>query len=113
MLTESGTTIVKCFLHISKEEQRERLQARLDNPNKRWKFNRGDLKERLLWDEYQAAYQDALIRCNSAHAPWHIIPSDRKWYRNFVVSRLLVNVLSDLDPQFPPPESNLDGVVVE
>ena len=113
MLTEGGTTIVKCFLHISKEEQRERLQARLDNPQKRWKFNSDDLKERKLWDEYQTAYQDALTRCNSTHAPWHIIPSDRKWYRNLVVSRLLVKVLTDLDPQFPHPEGELDGIVVE
>lgn len=112
MLTEGGTTIVKCYLHISKEEQRERLQSRLDNPKKRWKFNRGDLQERALWDEYQAAYEAALNRCNTAHAPWHIIPSDRKWYRNFVVSRLLVHVLRDLDPQFPPPADDLDGVVV-
>ena len=104
---------MKCFLHISKEEQRERLQARLDNPQKRWKFNSDDLKERKLWDEYQTAYQDALTRCNSTHAPWHIIPSDRKWYRNLVVSRLLVKVLTDLDPQFPHPEGELDGIVVE
>ncbi len=113
MLAEGGTTIVKCFLHVSKEEQRERLQARLDNPKKRWKFNRGDLKERALWDEYQTAYAAALNRCNTDHAPWYIIPSDRKWYRNFVVSRLLAEVLRGLDPQFPPPEDNLDGIVVE
>ena len=113
LVTESGTKIVKCFLHISKEEQRERLQARLDNPNKTWKFNSGDLKERKLWGEYQAAYEDAITRCNSTHAPWHVIPSDRKWYRNLVVSRLLVNVLTEMDPQFPPPEEDLDGIVIE
>ncbi|MGI9458008.1 MAG: polyphosphate kinase 2 family protein [Aeoliella sp.] len=113
MLVEGGTTIVKCFLHISHEEQRERLQARLDNPDKRWKFSKGDLSERELWDDYQEAYTAAVEKCNTKHAPWHIIPSDRKWYRNLVVSRLLLDTLEELDPQFPPCEKGLDGVVVE
>jgi PPK2 family polyphosphate:nucleotide phosphotransferase len=113
LLTAGRLTILKCFLHISKEEQRERLQARLEEPHKRWKFSRRDLEERKLWDQYMAAYEDALTRCNTAHAPWHIIPSDRKWYRNLVVSRLLLNTLRRLDPQFPPAEEGLDGLVVE
>ncbi|TWT33660.1 Polyphosphate kinase 2 (PPK2) [Posidoniimonas corsicana] len=113
LLTEGGVRIVKCFLHISKEEQRERLQARLDNPDKRWKFSKGDLAERKLWDDYQEAYEDALNKCNTKHAPWHIIPSDRKWYRNLIVSELLKDTLEDLDPQFPPSEEGLDGIVVE
>ena len=113
LLTDDGTTIVKCFLHISKEAQRERLQARLDNPQKRWKFNRADLDERNLWDDYQSAYEDALTRCNTDHAPWSIIPSDRKWYRNLTVSRVLLAALRELDPRFPPCEEGLDGVVVE
>ncbi len=112
LLTEGGVTIVKCFLHISHEEQRERLQARLDNPDKRWKFSTGDLDERKLWKDYQEAYEDALNKCNTKHAPWHIIPSDRKWYRNMVVSELLKDALQDMDPQFPPSEPGLDGIVV-
>lgn len=113
LLVEGGTTIVKCFLHISKEEQRERLQARLDNPAKRWKFAKGDLSERKLWEDYQAAYEDAVNRCNTDHAPWHVIPSDRKWYRNLVVSELVKDTLEAMDPQIPPSESGLDGIVVE
>lgn len=113
MLVEGGTTIVKCFLHISKEEQRERLQARLDNPDKRWKFAKGDLSERKLWDEYQEAYRVAVQRCNTYHAPWHIIPSDRKWYRNLVVSTLLLDTLEKLDPKFPAAEEGLEHIKVE
>ena len=113
LLVEGGVTIVKCFLHISKEEQRKRLQARLDNPDKRWKFNRGDLAERKLWDDYQQAYEDALTRCHTHHAPWHIIPSDRKWYRNLVVSKILRETLEKLAPQFPEAEPGLADIVVE
>ena len=113
LLIEGSVTIVKCFLHISKEEQRERLQSRLDEPHKRWKFSKADIAERKLWDDYQAAYQDALIRCNTEHAPWHIIPSDRKWYRNLVVSTLLRETLEAMDPQFPECEEGLDKIVVE
>lgn len=113
LLVEGRVTMLKCFLHISKEEQRERLQARLDDPNKRWKFNSGDLAERKLWDKYQEAYEDALEKCNTEHAPWHIIPSDRKWYRNLVVSELLKDTLEAMDAQFPPSEPGLDGIVVE
>ena len=111
-LVESGITILKCFLHISKEQQRERLQARLDHPEKRWKFSKGDLAERKLWDDYQRAYEAAVERCNTAHAPWHIIPSDRKWYRNLLVSGLLHDTLVQLDPQAPPAEEGLDKIVV-
>ena len=113
LLTEAGTTVVKCFLHISKEEQRERLQARLDNPNKRWKFSKGDLEVRKMWDDYQRAYEAALTRCNSEHAPWYIVPSDRKWYRNLTVSRILRSTLEKLNPQFPAEEEGLSGIVVE
>ncbi|MFK7767919.1 MAG: polyphosphate kinase 2 family protein [Mariniblastus sp.] len=113
LLEETDTTIVKCFLHISKETQRERLQARLDDESKHWKFNMGDLSERKIWDDYQKAYEVALEKCSTDHAPWHVIPSDRKWYRNLVVSELLKKTLEDLDPQFPEPEANYDGLVVE
>lgn len=113
LLVEGGVTLVKCFLHISHEEQRERLQARLDKPHKRWKFSMGDLDERKLWDEYQEAYEIALTRCNTDYAPWHIIPSDRKWSRNLTVSRILHHTLLELNPQFPPSEAGLDDIVVE
>jgi PPK2 family polyphosphate:nucleotide phosphotransferase len=113
LLHSCDTTVVKCFLHISKETQRERLQARLDDDSKHWKFNLGDLDERKRWDDYQAAYEDALTECSTKHAPWHIIPSDRKWYRNLVVSELLRKTLEDLQPQYPAPEANYDGIVVE
>ena len=113
LLTTAGTTIVKCFLHVSKEEQRERLQARLDNPNKLWKFNKRDLDERKRWDDYQQAYEAALTRCNTDHAPWHIIPADRKWNRNLIVSNLLCEILEQMDPRFPEPEEGLEGVTVE
>ncbi len=113
MITEGGVTIVKCFLHISKEEQRERLQARLDQPHKRWKFSKADIAERKLWDDYQEAYEAAVNKCNTKIAPWHIIPSDRKWYRNLVVSTLLRKTLEAMDPQFPECEQGLDEIVVE
>ncbi len=113
MISEGGVTIVKCFLHISKEEQRERLQARLDEPHKRWKFSKADIAERKLWDDYQEAYEAAVNKCNTKVAPWHIIPSDRKWYRNLVVSTLLRKTLEAMDPQFPECEPGLDDVVVE
>lgn len=113
LLVEGGVRLVKFFLHISKEEQRKRLQARLDDPNKRWKFSRRDLEERKLWPLYQRAYEDALTRCNTEYAPWYIVPSDRKWYRNLVVSRVLRSVLEEMDPQFPPAEPGIEKLEVE
>ena len=113
LLRDGGTAIVKVFLHIDKEEQRRRLQARLDDPNKRWKFSRADLKERRYWNDYQRAYEAALTRCNTEHAPWHVVPANRKWYRNLVVSRILRKTLEKMSPQFPPAEEGLENVVVE
>ena len=104
---------MKCYLHISKDEQKERLQARLDDPTKRWKFSLGDLEERKYWDDYQRAAEDMLAKCNTKHAPWHIVPGDRKWYRNLVVSTLLRETLEEMDPQFPKPQEGLDGVVID
>jgi polyphosphate kinase 2 (PPK2 family) len=103
---------VKCFLHISQDEQRARLQARLDDPTKRWKFSLGDLEERKLWSQYQRAYEDVLTKCNTKGAPWHIVPADRKWNRNLVVSTLLRETLERLDPQFPKASEGLDDVKV-
>ena len=113
LLVESRVTMLKCFLHVSKEEQRKRLQERVDVPEKRWKFNPVDLNERALWSEYQSAYEAALYRCNTAHAPWHIIPADRKWYRNLIVSQLLTKTLEKMNPQFPSSYEDVEGVIVE
>lgn len=113
MLTEGGTTIVKVFLHISKEEQRQRLQSRLDDPKKRWKFSTADLKERRFWDDYQQAYDVAMTRCNTKYAPWYIVPANCKWYRNLIISRILRKALEKMSPEFPPAEKGLDEVVVE
>jgi PPK2 family polyphosphate:nucleotide phosphotransferase len=104
MLADEGVAIVKCFLHISFEEQRERLQARVDDPHKRWKFNHGDIDERKRWDDYQAAYEIALSSTSTPWAPWHIVPANRKWYRNLVVAHLLRAELESLDMQWPEPE---------
>ena len=100
-LAEDGTAVIKCFLHISKNEQRERLAARLDDPTKHWKFNSADIDERLLWDDYQQAYAIALQRCSTNVAPWLVIPSDRKWYRNWAVSTVLLEHLQALNPRWP------------
>jgi PPK2 family polyphosphate:nucleotide phosphotransferase len=110
-LVAAGTRIVKLYLHISKEEQAERFQARLDDPTKRWKFRRGDLEERERWDDYVAAFEEALARTSTPDAPWYVVPADRKWFRNWVVSRILVETLEAMDPQYPPGE-DLTGVVV-
>ena len=111
-LVEEGTTIRKFFLHISKDEQRERLQRRVDNPNKRWKFHAGDLEERKLWDDYQEAYADMLGRTTTEHAPWYVVPADRKWYRDLVVATVLVETLESLDLVYPQPDTDLSRVTV-
>lgn len=112
MLADEGTTIVKFFLHISKEEQRERLQARLDEPDKNWKFSMGDLAEREHWDEYQAAFGDMLSETSTDSAPWYVVPADRKWFRNLLVSKVMVDTLQGLQMKFPAPEDGLADVVV-
>jgi polyphosphate kinase 2 (PPK2 family) len=106
----AGTTIVKCMLHISYDEQRERLLARLDDPEKHWKFHEGDLEERRRWQDYQAAYEEAIRECSTDAAPWFVVPSDRKWYRNWAVSSLLVETLEALDPQLPRPDLDVDAL---
>jgi PPK2 family polyphosphate:nucleotide phosphotransferase len=112
-LSDEGTLILKFFLHISKDEQRERLQARIDDPTRRWKFDQADLDERQYWNDYQRAYEDALTRCNTSYAPWHIVPADRKWNRDFVVSRALHEALAGMKPRFPPAPLGLGELVVE
>jgi PPK2 family polyphosphate:nucleotide phosphotransferase len=112
LLAESGTTIVKFFLHIDKEEQRERLQARIDNPEKNWKFEPGDLRERELWDDYQRAYEAAIEKCDAGHAPWYVIPANKKWFRNAAVSQILVETLKAMDLKTPDPIADLKSVTV-
>jgi PPK2 family polyphosphate:nucleotide phosphotransferase len=112
-LAENGTTIVKFFLHISREEQTKRLQARLDDPSKRWKFTRGDLAERKYWDDYMLAYQLALERCSTEWAPWFVVPADRKWYRNAVVARIVRSALAALDLAYPADMQGLDRLPFE
>jgi PPK2 family polyphosphate:nucleotide phosphotransferase len=112
MLAEEGTTILKFFLHISKGEQKKRLQARLDERHKRWRFNVGDLKERELWQAYMRAYEDAIGKTSTKWAPWYIVPSDHKWYRNLVVATIMVDTLKRLKMRYPEPKDNLDRVVI-
>lgn len=104
LLTDHGTHVVKVMLHISKEYQLERLRRRLRRADKHWKFNPGDLKERKLWDEYMDAYQHALTNCSTENAPWYVVPAETRWYRNLVVSQILVDTLESIDPQYPEPE---------
>lgn len=113
MLADEGTTILKFYLHIDKEEQKERLQERIDRPEKNWKFSSGDLKERELWPEYQKAFEDVLEKTSTDWAPWYVIPANRKWYRNLIISRIIVNTLNDLDMQFPPKEEGLENIVIK
>jgi PPK2 family polyphosphate:nucleotide phosphotransferase len=110
-LVAAGTRIVKLYLHISKDEQAERFQDRLDDPTKRWKFRTADLEERKRWDDYVGAFEEAISRTSTVDAPWYVVPADRKWYRNWAVSRILVETLKDMDPQYPPAE-DLDGVTI-
>ena len=111
-LTEGGITVVKFFLHISKDEQKERLQERLDDPAKHWKFAVDDLAARKQWDAYQDAYEDALSKCSTEHAPWTIVPANKKWFRNLVVARTLVEVLEKMDPK-PKPVKFDKSIVIE
>ena len=113
MLADEGTTILKFYLHIDLDEQRERLQARLDDPEKQWKFSVGDLKQRQLWPKYMQAYEEALSRTSTEWAPWYVVPANRKWYRNLVVSAVIIRALEELDMRYPHPAEPLDHVVIE
>ncbi len=107
-LVARGVTVLKCFLHISKDEQRQRLLDRLDDPTKYWKYNPGDVDERGYWDAYQEAYTDALRACSTDAAPWYVIPADRKWYRNWAITALLIEALERINPQYPPADFDVD-----
>ena len=113
LLVRSNVTILKFFLHISKDEQKKRLQARLDDPEKNWKFNIGDLSERKLWDKYQDAYEDALNKCSTEHAPWMIVPANHKWSRNIAIAEAVVTALENLKPQYPKATVDPKTIVIE
>lgn len=112
MISDEGTTIVKIYLHISRAEQKERLQSRLDEPHKNWKFAKGDLAERERWDDYQEAFTDMVNKTSTDWAPWHVIPADRKWFRNLLISEILVQTLRDLDMSYPEAEEGLTDIVI-
>jgi PPK2 family polyphosphate:nucleotide phosphotransferase len=113
LLSDCGVSIVKFFLHISSEEQVERLRDRQETPSKQWKFSPGDLDVRKQWDEYQRAYEDALTLCNTEHAPWYVIPANRKWYRDLAVSTILVQTMEKMDLRYPDPVPNIHSYSVE
>lgn len=113
MLAEEGTTIVKIFLHISKEEQKKRLEARLRNPVKHWKFNPDDLADRKRWDDFMEAYEDVMSKTSTEFAPWFVVPADRKWYRNLCVARIMLDTLRKLDMELPKVDWNPDGITIE
>ena len=112
LLVDSGTTILKFFLHISKDEQKRRLEDRLKEPDKHWKFNPGDLKERELWGDYMAAYEDAIARCNTEYAPWHIVPANHKWYRNYIVSRTIVETMQAMKLEYPEAAPGFENITI-
>ena len=113
LLTDNGVVVVKFFLHISREEQRQRIEDRLHDPNKQWKLSPSDFEDRKYWDDYVTAYEDALSRCSTREAPWCIVPANKKWFRNLVVSRILVETLEALDMQFPKPSFDLSKVKLD
>ena len=111
-LARSGTRILKFYLHISRAEQKRRLQSRLDDLEKHWKFAAADIAERAHWDDYQAAFTDALSLCSTVAAPWYVVPANRKWYRNLVIARTIADTLEDMDPRFPAAEPGIDRIVI-
>lgn len=113
MLCDEGVTILKFFLHIDKDEQRERLHARLDDPKKHWKFNVADVKERALWDEYAKAYEEAIEETSTDDAPWYIVPANKKWFRDLVVGNVLVDKLKSLKMKYPPAPEDLRNVKID
>lgn len=113
LLGDEGTHVVKLFLNVSKEEQRERLQDRVDDHEERWKFRHGDLEDRALWDEYRTAFRDAIRETTTDRAPWYVVPADRKWVRNLVVARILRHHLEVIDPHYPEGADDIAGTVVE
>jgi PPK2 family polyphosphate:nucleotide phosphotransferase len=113
MLHDEGTSIVKIFLHVGKEEQRARLQARLDDPEKRWKFDRSDIATRAKWDEYTRLYDAAISATSTRWAPWYVVPADHKWVSGVAAASILVDTIEELDPKIPEPKGHLDGIVID
>jgi PPK2 family polyphosphate:nucleotide phosphotransferase len=113
LLSDEGTTIVKCFLNVSKQEQAQRLQERLDNPAKNWKFRSGDLDDRKLWPKFQRAYQDAISKTSTSYAPWHVVPADHNWVRNLAVAKILLNAMTQINPKFPDPEPGIENFTID
>ena len=113
MLAETGTTVMKVFLHISKDEQRERLQARLDDPEKHWKFDPSDLTARAKWDDYQRAYADAINATDCDHAPWYIVPADSKTHRNLTIAHLMLETMQGMKLEWPAPKADMSKVVID
>jgi PPK2 family polyphosphate:nucleotide phosphotransferase len=113
LLADEGTTIIKFFLLIDRDEQKARLQSRIDDRTKNWKFKLGDLAERKLWDDYMLAYEDALSRCSTEVAPWYVIPANRNWFRNLAIADIVADTLDELKPSYPPPAQDLTGVVID
>ena len=104
--------MLKFYLHISREEQKERFQDRLDEPDKNWKFSPGDLEVRTRWDDYMRAFEEAIGECNTEHAPWFIVPANRKWYRNYIITKTIVETMEKMDLAYPEPEAGLDAIVI-
>jgi len=112
MLSLNNIAVIKFFLHISKDEQKRRLESRLQNPDKLWKFSSNDVEQRQLWDDYQKAYEDAINNCSTAYAPWYIVPANNKWYRNLVIARAIADTLEAMNPQYPAVEQGLENITI-
>ncbi|MBD2776563.1 polyphosphate kinase 2 family protein [Iningainema tapete] len=112
MLTLNNIRVIKFFLHVSKDEQKRRLESRLQDPDKHWKFSSNDIKERQYWDDYQTAFEDAINNCSTTYAPWYVVPANKKWYRNLVVARTIADTLESMNPQYPPAEVGLENIVI-
>lgn len=113
LLADSGTSIIKIFLHIDRDEQKERIQARLDDPAKVWKFTNSDIEERKLWSDYTDAYNDAISKCSTDHAPWYVVPANRKWYRNWAISTITRGVLEKMNPKTPPAQFEAGKIKID
>ncbi len=111
-LTRSNISVIKFYLHISKDEQKRRLESRLADPEKRWKFSSNDIKERAYWDAYQEAFEETISETSTEYAPWYVVPANKKWYRNLVIARAIADTLEEIDPKFPPAEEGLENVTI-
>ena len=113
LLADEGTALVKVFLHVSREEQGERLRERLTDPEKQWKFREGDLDDRARWDDFMAAYEDVITKTSTEWAPWYVVPADRNWVRNLAVARILFETLQKLDPKLPPLSVDPSNITID